>query len=93
MDDDAAPHGFDRTVEDRNKTVAGGFDKSSTVPCYAGLDEAALDPLHATVRSFFIDLHQPAVARDIARNDRSKTPRCVLRILAALARFKVPILA
>ncbi|MGH6766173.1 MAG: hypothetical protein ACREC2_11185, partial [Bradyrhizobium sp.] len=31
-----------------------------------------------------------AVARDIARNDRSKTPRCVLRMLAALARFKVP---
>ncbi len=75
LDDDAAPHGLDRTIESRNKTVAGGFDKPSVMPCNAGFDEAALDPLHATVRSFFIDFHQPAVARDIANDNRSKTSR------------------
>ncbi len=45
------------------------------VLCNAGLDKAALDPLHATVRSFLIDFHQAAVARDIAGDNRSKTPR------------------
>ena len=66
LDDDAAPHGFDRTIENRNKSVAGGFDEPSVMPCNAGLYEVALDPLHANVRSFFIDFHEPAVARDIA---------------------------
>src|SRR5467141_3433252 len=75
LDDDAAPHGFDRTVEDGNKTVAGGFDESSVVPCNAGLDQAALDPLDAAVRSFFIDFHKAAVAGDITRDDRGKTAR------------------
>src|SRR6266850_5548882 len=75
LDDDAAPHGFDGTVENRNKTVAGGFDEPSVVLCDARLDKAALDPLHATVRSFFIDFHQAAVARDIASHYCSKTPR------------------
>src|SRR6266700_5435233 len=91
LDDDAAPHGFDGTVENRNKTVAGGFDELSVVSSNAGLDQAALDPLHATVRSFFIDFHQPAVARDIASDDRSKAPRRRLaRGLTTLARFKIP---
>jgi hypothetical protein len=45
------------------------------VLCDARLDKAALDPLHATVRSFFIDFHQAAVARDIASHYCSKTPR------------------
>src|SRR6267154_2186822 len=57
------------------KTVAGGFDEPSVVLCDARLDKAALDPLHATVRSFFIDFHQAAVARDIASHYCSKTPR------------------
>src|SRR4030088_3411928 len=38
LDNDAAAHRFDRTVENRNKTVAGGFDEPSVVPCNAGLD-------------------------------------------------------
>ena len=40
--------------------------------CNAGLDEFALDPLDATVRSFFIQFHQTAVAGDIAGDDRGK---------------------
>jgi hypothetical protein len=75
LDDDAASHGFDGTIKDRNKTVAGGFDEPSVMLCNAGLYEVALDPLDATVRSFLIDLHQAAVARDIARDNRSKTTR------------------
>jgi hypothetical protein len=75
LDDDTAPHSFDRAVENRNKSVTGGFDEPSVMPNDAGLDEVTLDPLHAKMRSFFIDLHQAAVARDIASNNRSKTPR------------------
>ena len=41
----------------------------------AGLDEVALDPFHTAVRSFFIDLHEAAVAGDIARDNRGKTAR------------------
>src|ERR1700737_1831484 len=90
LDDDAAPDGFDGTVKDRDKTVAGGFDELSVVLCNAGLDEVALDPLDAIVCSFLIDLHQAAVAGDIARDDRSKTTRCRLaRRLAASARLCV----
>jgi hypothetical protein len=75
LDDDTAPHRFDRTVENRDKSVTGGFDESSVVPHNAGLYEFALDPLYATMRAFFIDLHEAAVARDIASDNRSKTPR------------------
>jgi len=75
LNDNAAPHCFDRTVENRNKTVACGFDQPAVVSCDAGLDQAALDPLHAAVRSFFIDFHQAAVARDVAGDNRGKTAR------------------
>ena len=55
LDDDAAPHGFDRTVENRNEAVAGGLDEPSVVLGNAGLYKVALDPLDASVRSFFIE--------------------------------------
>jgi hypothetical protein len=42
---------------------------------YTGLYEIVLNPLDPRVCSFFIDLHQAAVARDIAYNDRSETAR------------------
>ncbi len=91
LNDDATPHGFDRTVENRNEAVACGFDQPSMVLCDAGFDQAALDPLYAAVRSFFIDFHQAAVARDIAGDNRGKTARrCLARGLAALVRFKIP---
>ncbi len=57
LDNDAAPHSLDRAVENRDKTIAGGFNEPSMVLCNAGLDEIALDPLDASVRSFFIELH------------------------------------
>ena len=41
----------------------------------ARLYELTLDPLHAKMRSFFIELHEAAVASDIAGNNRSKTAR------------------
>jgi len=57
LDNNGAPHGFDWTIENGDKTVAGGFDEPSVVFCNAGLYEVALDPLDAIVRSFLIDLH------------------------------------
>ncbi len=91
LDDDAAADGFDGAVENRNKAVAGGFDQPAVVFGDAGLEEIALDPLDAVVRSFFVELHQAAVAGDIACHDRRKTARrcCAAWRLAMLARFKV----
>jgi hypothetical protein len=90
LDDDAAPDGFDGTVENCDKAVPRSLNQFPVVFDYAGLDEVALDPLDATVRSFLIDLHQAAVACDIARDNRSKTTRCRLtRRLATSARFNI----
>src|SRR5450755_146168 len=75
LDDDAAPHSFDRAVENRNKSVASGFDEPSVMPHNAGLYQLTLDPLHAKMRSFLIDLHEAAVARNIAGDDCSKPAR------------------
>jgi hypothetical protein len=90
LDDDSAPHSFDRTVENRNKSVTSGFDEPSVMPHNAGLYEVTLDPLHAKMRSFFIDLHETAVARNIASDNRSKTARRrrLSRGIASFARFQ-----
>src|SRR4029077_5585702 len=91
LDDDAASDGLDGTVENRDKAVARCFDEFSVVFDDAGLDELALDPLDAVVRSLFIDLHQAAIARDIACNDRRKATRGRLArgLAASSARFDV----
>jgi hypothetical protein len=89
LDDDTAPHSFDRTVENRNKSVTSGFDEPSVMSHNAGLYEVTLDPLHAKMRSFLIDLHEAAVARDIASDNRGKTARRRLsRGIATSARFQ-----
>src|SRR5258708_19547829 len=94
LNDDGTPHGFDRTVENRNEAVACGFDQPSMVLCDAGFDQAALDPLYAAVRSFFIDFHQAAVARDIAGDNRGNTSRpCLPPRLPPLVQFQIPISA
>jgi len=36
LDDDAAPHGFDRAVENGEKAVTGGFDELAVVLNDAG---------------------------------------------------------
>ena len=85
-----ASDGLDRAVENRDEAVARGFDKLAVVLFDAGLDEVALDPLDAGVRPLFVDLHQAAVAGDIAGYDRSKAPRRWLaRWLTGSARLDV----
>ena len=55
----------------------------------AGLYEVTLDPLDAKMRSLFVELHEAAVAGDIAGNNRSKTARRRLsRRIATSARFQ-----
>jgi hypothetical protein len=75
LDDDAAPDGFDGTVEDCDKTVTCGFNKLAVIFDDAGFDKVALDPFDAVVRPLLVDLHQAAVAGDIARDNRGKTAR------------------
>ena len=74
LNDDTAPDGFDGTIENSKKSIAGGFDEFAVVFRDAGLDEVTLDPLHAPVRSLFVDLHEAAVAGDIAGYNRGKPP-------------------
>src|SRR5207253_2528777 len=44
LDDDAASHGFDRTVENRDEAVARRLHQTSMVLDNARLDEIPLDP-------------------------------------------------
>ena len=57
LDDDAATHGFYRTVENRDKAVPSSFNEFPVVFYDGGFDEIALDPLDAIVRPLFVDLH------------------------------------
>src|SRR6516164_6442993 len=72
LDDEGAADGFDRTVEHRQKTVAGAWDKLAVVLCEVGLDEFAPLPRHAGVGAFLIKLHQTAVSGNISREDCCK---------------------
>jgi hypothetical protein len=74
LDDDAATHGFDRTVEDRKETVAGRLDEPPVVFGNAGLNQIALDSLHARMRALLVELHEAAVTGDVTGDDRSKAP-------------------
>src|ERR1700748_259821 len=75
LDDDTASHRFDGAVENCQKAVAGRFDKLTVVLDDGRLYEVAHDPFHTLVRSFLIDLHETAVASDIACDNRGKTAR------------------
>src|ERR1700747_806393 len=54
LDDNAAPDGFDRAIEGRNESVAGGFDEPAVVLENARLYQIALDPSDARMRSFLV---------------------------------------
>jgi hypothetical protein len=75
LNHDAAADGFDRTIENRNEPVAGGFNQPAVMFYDAGFDEIALDTLDTVVRAFFVDLHQAAVTGDIACHDGRKAAR------------------
>jgi hypothetical protein len=45
------------TIKDSNEAVAGSLDESSVVLRNAGLNDVSLDPLDASVRPFFVELH------------------------------------
>jgi hypothetical protein len=75
LDHDATSHGLDRAVENRDKAVAGRFDQPPVMLGNAGLDQVALDSLDAPMRALLIELHEAAVACDIAGNDRGKAAR------------------
>ena len=60
---------------DGNEAVARGFNEPAVVFSNGGFDDFALEPLDALVRPFLVDLHQAAVAGDIACHDGGQTPR------------------
>ncbi len=57
LNDNSDSYGFNRTIKDSNEAVAGGLDEPSVVLRNAGLNEVSLDPLDASVRPFFVELH------------------------------------
>ena len=75
LNHDAAADGFDGTVKNRNEPVAGGFNKPAVMFHDAGFDDFALDTLDTVVRALFVDLHQAAIAGDIACHDGRKAAR------------------
>src|SRR3974377_785666 len=75
LNDDGTAHCLDRAVKNCNEAVTRRFDEPSIVFCDAGLDEVALDSLDARVRTLFIQLHEAAVAYNIARDDRGAAQR------------------
>ena len=90
LDHDAGAHGLDGAIEDGDEAVTRGFDEPAVVLSDGGLDEVALEPLDAVVRPFLIDLHQAAVAGDVACHDGGKTPRHWLAwLLTTAARLDV----
>src|SRR5215471_11650901 len=91
LNDDAAPNGLDGAVEDCDEAVAGRLDQTSMVLGDAGLDEIPLYPLDADVRTFFVGLHQAAIGRNVADDDRCEATRhpAAQRRLALIPRFEV----
>jgi hypothetical protein len=75
LNDEAAPHGFQGAVKNCNKAVSGRFEQSAVVFCNAGLDEVALDELHARKRALCVEIHEVAEARDVACHNRNKGVR------------------
>src|SRR5262249_18050396 len=69
LNDDRTSHRLERAVENGDEAVARGLDEPAVVLGDAGFDEIALDPLHTDVCTFFIVLHEAAVASDITSDD------------------------
>src|ERR1044072_167416 len=75
LNHDAAANGLNRAVEDGDEAIARGLHQTSMVLDDAGLNDIALDPLDADMRSLLVRLHDAAVGSDVADNDRRETAR------------------
>ena len=65
LNDDATSHGFDGTVENRNKAVACGFDDPATMERNGGIDQIAAKLTQALERALFVNTGQPRIAYHI----------------------------
>src|SRR5262249_41371527 len=79
LNDDCAAHGFNRAVEHGQETIARMLDGPAVMLGDGWLDEFAPMPLDASMGSFLIHAHQPAVSRDIGRDDCSQAARHLIR--------------
>src|SRR4051812_3863450 len=75
LNDNAAAYGLDRTAEDRDEAIPCRFNQLPVMFYDAWFDKIALNPLDAVVCAFLIDLHEAAVAGDVACDNRSETTR------------------
>ena len=75
LDDDATSHRLDGTVENGDEAVTGGFHQPPVMLPDRRLDEFALKPLDACMCAFLIELHEAAVAGNVACDDGGEPTR------------------
>jgi hypothetical protein len=69
-----AADGFDRAVEDREKSVARTFNESSVIFDDRRVNEVASVPHHPRVRALLIHCHEPAITGDVSGQDGGEAP-------------------
>jgi hypothetical protein len=88
LNNNGAADSFDRTIEHRQKAIAGIFDKPSVVLRNRRFNDFAPVPLHPRVRSFLVVPHQAAIAGYVTRHDGRKATRRPFRRIAIFAATK-----
>ena len=74
LDNNGAADGFDRAVEDREKSVARTFNESSVIFDDRRVNEVASVPHHPRVRALLIHCHEPAITGDVSGQDGGEAP-------------------
>ena len=72
LDFDGAAHSIDDADEFHQHAVAGGLDDAAPVLGDLGIDQFLAMRLELAKRAFLVDAHQPAVAGDVARENRGQ---------------------
>ena len=73
LDVDGAAYGVDHADEFHQHPVAGGLDDSATVLGDLGIDQFLAMRLELAQRAFLVNAHQPAIAGDVARENRGQS--------------------
>jgi hypothetical protein len=74
LDGDRAPQGRDGAGKLGQKAIAGGLDQPSIVLGKAWLDQFAPQPANASIRAFFVALHQRRKPDDVRGQDGRQPP-------------------
>jgi len=70
LDFDGAAHGFHCAGEFHQHAVAGGLDDVAAMLLDAAVGQIPAMQLELGKRAFLVNAHQPAISRDISRENR-----------------------